>query len=71
MSTDNEAGASAPAGGKKAATAEMVRNWAARTGLTVGRRGHLPVDVISKFNHRHHRWTFQNQNPWLKGDRRS
>lgn len=49
------------------ATAGEVRVWAAKKGLSVGTRGHLPVEVIGAFNRAHRRRQFTNRNPWLGG----
>jgi hypothetical protein len=48
------------------ATAADVRAWARRKGLTVGKRGHLPKDVVAAFNRAHRARKFTNANPWLK-----
>ena len=44
--------------------ASVVREWAAKNGLPVGARGHLPAAVVKAFNHRHHRKIFVTSNPW-------
>lgn len=50
------------------ATAGEVRVWAAKNGMKVGSRGHLPVEVIGAFNRRHRTKAFVNRNPWLGGN---
>lgn len=49
------------------ATAAEVRAWAKKAGLVVGRRGHLPLEVVAAFNRRHRRKQFTNKNPWQRG----
>mgnify|MGYP001567351925 CR=1 FL=1 len=44
-------------------TAAHVRAWAREKGLEVGARGHLPPDVIRKYN-RGHRTIFIDRNPF-------
>lgn len=44
------------------ASAADVRAWARNNDLEVGSRGHLPQDVIDRFNRRHKR-QFANSNP--------
>jgi hypothetical protein len=46
------------------ATPSEVRTWAAANGFPVGKRGHLPKDVIEAFNRRHRRRVAVNRNPW-------
>lgn len=41
-----------------------VRAWAAKHGIPVGVRGHVPEAVIRKFNERHHKKVAQTRNPW-------
>jgi len=47
--------------------ADRVRSWAREQGYEVGTRGHLPVDVVERFNKRHRKQRYVNKNPWLGG----
>ena len=49
--------------------ANDVRSWAREKGYEVGTRGHLPVDVIDRYNRQHRKRQYTNKNPWL-GDNR-
>ena len=41
----------------------VVRQWAIKKGLPVGRRGHLPESVIASFNRAHQRKLALSKNP--------
>jgi hypothetical protein len=43
---------------------DVVRRWAIQQGLTVGVRGHLPKEVIARFNAKHRKSRAVNNNPW-------
>ena len=47
--------------------ANDVRTWARDKGYEVGARGHLPVDVIDRYNRQHRKRRYTNKNPWLGG----
>jgi len=42
----------------------VVREWARKVGYEVGSRGHLPQDVIKRYNYRHRTYAV-NSNPNL------
>lgn len=48
---------------RKPATTAEVRAWAARKGLPVGSRGHMPQDVYDRFNRAHRAKVAVNNNP--------
>ena len=41
----------------------VVRAWAVRRGIPVGARGHLPEQVIAKFNRYHRNKRAESRNP--------
>jgi hypothetical protein len=51
---------------KQLVSAAVVRAWARAKGLTVGKRGHLPQEVIEAYNRAHRAKEFVNPNPWKK-----
>ncbi len=48
------------------ATAADVRAWARDQNIPVGTRGHLPGDVIDRFNKAHRVNQFENTNPAVR-----
>jgi hypothetical protein len=50
---------------KRQVPAADVRQWANKKGFDVGTRGHLPQNVIEKFNRAHPSKEFVSGNPWL------
>lgn len=52
---------------KTQVTAADVRAWARARGLAVGKRGHLPLELIDRFNRQHRTKEFTNNNPWAQG----
>lgn len=53
-----------PGGGKTEAPIAEVRAWANSNGYAVGKRGHLPAEVVDAFNRRHRVRQATNKNPW-------
>lgn len=53
-----------PAPEKAPASIADVRAWARKHGYPVGQRGHLPEQVIRRYNRFHHRKVAEGSNPW-------
>lgn len=49
------------------ASPSEVRDWARRRGFEVGNRGHMPTDVIDRYNRKHRLSRFENKNPLARG----